>query len=365
MNSSAKKVAKFWGESYKGKEHDIYNFDPTRKYFCKLVTGKKEADCKEDWLEDWFFREYLSQSGRLESCLSVCCGTGERDRRINNLGYFKNCVSIDLSDFAIDSAKRAAAGAGMANIAYIQGDLNSLVLGENKYDLVYVAAGMHHIENLEHLVNQIHLCLKPGGYLFCDEYVGPNRTNLSPRHREIINSVIHLIPERLKATNEDNFIPGVFKKSHLLSGLLLLSRIGRLELDSHQHLENSGRLRSFGFRSLRFLNSIFRGSNRRKGFRYGKVFDVYPEVIKYRDPSEGVRSEEIIGVIKGKFRQTECHYYNGSILAFALDERFLRNYDGENPADVAILDMIIKMEMDFIKSGEIPSIHAAIVSRKT
>ncbi len=58
-------------------------------------------------------------------------------------------------------------------------------------------------------------------------------------------------------------------------------------------------------------------------FRYGKLWDIYPRLIKEKDPSEGIRSDEIIPILKKTFNgNVEIKYYNCSILHYALDQMF-------------------------------------------
>ena len=101
-----------------------------------------------------------------------------------------------------------------------------------------------------------------------------------------------------------------------------------------------------------------------KRFKYGQVYDLCPDSIKLGDPSEGVRSNEIIPIIKQRFNNTKVHYYNGSIIAYALDSKFFSNYNNSSKEDRAILDLLIGIEEKMIESGEIPPIHAIIVSQK-
>jgi len=364
MKKNNKKVSVFWSKTHSSSNIDIYSFLPTRKYFSSLVT-KNEGLEREDWLELWFKESYLNNLVPVENCLSLCCGHGERDLRIAKLGYFKNLLSLDVSEGAIIKAKKNANIAGFNNITYKIADLNNDSLPANSFDLIYVGAGMHHIENLEHLVDQIHKSLRPGGLFICDEYIGPNYSNLSYRHREIINSIIHLIPLRLKNATEYSFIPGKVKNSFIFSIYFFLLNLGKLDLTRYNQ-DNLIGIRKLGFRFFKFLNNSFSKIRFKSNneFFYGKVFDIYPENIKRGDPSEGVRANEIITVLKNKFANTDVHYYNGSILVYALDSNFFKNYDPNLKSDVELLENIIRIEKLMINNLEIPPVHAAVVCKK-
>ena len=50
-----------------------------------------------------------------------------------------------------------------------------MVLPENKFDLIYCNAFLHHIVNLEHLFEKIHKSLTSEGVLVVYEYAGENK----------------------------------------------------------------------------------------------------------------------------------------------------------------------------------------------
>jgi ubiquinone/menaquinone biosynthesis C-methylase UbiE len=366
MNSN-KKVAEFWSNHHYSTDNDIYNFLPARKYFSNLVTLESSNNETKDWLEIWFRNKYLNGKFPVENCLSLCCGHGERDIRIAELGYFKNCLSLDISEGALNIAKKNANDLGLSNINYQVADLNTFILPENTFDLVYVGAGMHHILNLDHLVNQIYKSLKTGGIFFCDEYVGPNYSNLTNRHREIINAIIHLIPKELKNAVETNFIPGWIKKNNLFLLIYLIINIGKIDYNNiNININNFKGLKKTVFKYFTKVNnyfSKFRKSENKK-FIFGKVFDIYPENIKKGDPSEGVRASEIIPILKNVFPSTEVYYYNGSLLAYVLDTKFFKNFNNNNHYHKQLFDFITNYEKFLIESREIPPIHAAIISTK-
>jgi SAM-dependent methyltransferase len=358
------RVSEFWAKSHSSKP-DIYNFAPARNYFYNQVNGSKGLMAGPDWFEEWFLKHYLKDKAPVNKCLSLCSGDGARDRRIARLGFFTSCLSIDISGGAIRKAEQAAHESGITNISYEVGDLNVLTLKPAEYDLVYVGAGMHHILNLEHAVGQIYESLKPGGYFVCDEYVGPAYSNLSPRHREIINSAIHLIPRRLRYASESNFVPVCFRRSPLLAGLYLLTKLGRIDPEALSASPDWPAYRRRALDFLKYASNIMKKIRGRNDYsRFGKLFDISPDNIRRGDPTEGVRADEIIPIIKQHFSETNVHYYNGSILCYALDEKFFTNYEATSQNDRTIFDFLVNMEIAMIECGEIPPIHAAIVSRR-
>jgi ubiquinone/menaquinone biosynthesis C-methylase UbiE len=359
------KVINQWNNSEFSTSLDLYSFQPVRDYFSSLITNNKDETAEDNWFEKWFIDKHLKDKIPIENCLTLCCGHGERDRRLAKMGVFQHCLGLDVNPQAIENAKKNASKRGYSNMLYEVSDLNVDHLKENSYDLVYVGGGMHHILNLEHLVNQIYKALKPGGLLVCDEYVGPAYNNLTNRHREIINSSIHLIPKRLRNTAEENFIPNFWKKSIIRTAFFLLYKLGSINIGNYKVSPNCPSYKKWIFRIGGNINSLLsRIRNHSDRFKYGQLFDISPERIKAGDPSEGIRSDEIIPIIKQKFEDTKVHYYNGSIIGYALDEKFFSNYNANSKKDRLLFDLLIDIEKKMIEIGEISSIHAIIVSQK-
>lgn len=116
-------------------------------------------------------------------------------------------------------------------------------------------------------------------------------------------------------------------------------------------------------KSLERLNRFL--MRRSKKFCFGKIWDIYPTLMK-KDPSEGIRSDEIIPIIKTTFKNdVNIRYFNGSILFYALDDRFYQNYDPNSKTDIELLDTLITIEKSMIDLGEIPPIFAHIVAHKS
>ena len=363
--SENSKIISGWNHSHFSEELDLYTFQPVKNYFYRCVSGDEEGIAKENWFEDWLIKTYLKDKIPVANCLTLCCGHGERDRRLAKMGVFKNCLGLDISPGAIEACKINASNEKFNNLKYATADLNKDSLKRNAYDLIYVGGGMHHILNLEHLVDEIYLSLKPGGLLVCDEYIGPSYNDLSNRHREIINSAIHLIPKRLRNATEQNFIPNYWRRSTLKNMIYVISNSRSFNFEKYEgsSMWPSYKKRIFNF-GKKILKIISKYQNKSNNFKYGQVFDVCPEIVKSGDPSEGVRSDEIVPIIKQKFKNTNTHYYNGSILSYALDKKFFLNFNSELKQDSNLLNLLIDLEKNTISSNEIPPVLGIIVSQK-
>jgi SAM-dependent methyltransferase len=367
--SEKRKVAARWGESAPTSEVTVYTFGPVTDYMLQCVCGDPEARASDGWVERWAIEEFLHDLIPVDECLSLCCGFGLKDRRLARLGMFKHCTALDISEGAIREAKIAAALEGINNIDYMAADLDTTDLGDEKYDLVYASGALHHLSQLEHVIGQIHRCLKPGGILLSDEYVGPAYNAFSDRHRELINAAIHLLPARLRHASEDTFVPrnwqsppwkrGLFESFRLLTLRPLTYNFERFQVPA-----TWPGYKKFAFSvANRLSNGLAHWRARKpKAFRFGQVWDSAPGKIRREDPSEGVRSDEIIPVVKSIFKDTTIRYFNSSIIHCALDRTFFANYDPEQ--DQPILKLLMEIERQMIGLQEIPPILAVIVARK-
>jgi SAM-dependent methyltransferase len=363
------KVAQRWGESAPCSEVNFYTFGPVMDYMLQCVSGEPDAQGSDGWFEQWAIKEFLHNRTPVDECLSLCCGFGAKDRRLARFGVFRRCTAIDFSEGAIQGAKASAAAAGIDNIDYRVADLDTADLGQEKYDLVYASGALHHISRLEHVVEEIHRCLKPGGILLSDEYVGPAYNDFSHRHREVVNAAMHLIPGRLRHARENTFVPRQWQSPPWKRGLFELLRLVTLRpltfnFEGFQVPATWPAYKRCIFALARRVSTTLANWQAQKPvkFRFGQIWDSAPEKIRRDDPSEGVRSDEIIPVVKSIFPDTTVRYFNGSILHFALDRKFFANYDPDR--DLPILQLLMEVERTMIDLQEIPPILAVIVARK-
>jgi hypothetical protein len=80
------------------------------------------------------------------------------------------------------------------------------------------------------------------------------------------------------------------------------------------------------------------------------------------DPSEAIRSDEIIDILKRDFEIIEMRPYGGALLHMLLSGT-AGNFDPTNEADVAILRTLVLMEVTLEEAGVLDSDFAAIVAR--
>jgi 2-polyprenyl-3-methyl-5-hydroxy-6-metoxy-1,4-benzoquinol methylase len=359
------KVADHWGKSAPEEAVNIFNFSPIQRYFYQNITGDESSSDYD--LTRWTVEKFLKDKKPIANLLSLGCGFGFLERALFRLGAFVKCTAIDISEAAIREATSRAKAENIHTIEYRVANLEELRLPPSTYDVIWMNGALHHLRRLEHVINVVKEALPPGGLLITNDFIGPNQQQLSERHREIINAVIHFIPSELRHANEGTFYPSFFRRP-LLRRLIfeawkvLTFKPGSLDIEA---LQIAPSLRGVKLRLYNLYRSIRRLQERkRRKFRFGKVWDNDPSYFRLVDPSECVRSADIVPVLRKTFPDIQVMDYYGSIVNFALDPKFIRKFRNGNPHHEKILELVLASEKTFVQIGEIPSCFAHIVCRK-
>ena len=159
--------------------------------------------------------------------------------------------------------------------------MNTAKFPAETYDAVYAHAALHHVFQLEHLLDQIKQTLKPGGLFVVYEYIGPSQMQFPRRDLELADIFLKLIPER------------------------------------------------------------YRKLQRRKGIKK-EAFRLSLDAMNSSDPSEGIRASEIVPLIASRFEIRHFRYVGGTLLLLVFneiagnfDENDRRNYAISKGADCA------------------------------
>jgi O-antigen biosynthesis protein len=277
------KISELWG--LKARENldgmnQLLEWDShpvTIAYVNRKITG----NAAESWLE-WFKKRYAFNP--FENALSLGSGSGglERELVIHDISRF--IEAFDISPQAIELAQKEAAKSHFeARISYHQADLNRHTFEPQKYDACFAVASLHHIQNLEFLVKQVHTALKPHGLFVIKDYIGPNRFQWTDKAESITNQVLAILPDSLRTNIRDGTT---------IKGCIKRPSIG--------------------------------------------------DVIKV-DPSEAVRSEEILKQVSKKFKLLFSAVYGGTLLQFLLAD-IIGNFKKDNPDHKALLELICLLE---------------------
>lgn len=314
----------------------------------RRLNRKVSGDGAEDWLA-YTLRRYFAGRLPLTRCYSLGCGHGEVERQLARLGAFARCEASDLSAGAIAEAQHAVRAEGLDNIVYAVADANSLALSDQAYDAVWAHASVHHFERLEHLFATVARALKPGGLFILNEYISPNRFQFPPAQRQAIQACLDLLPPayrrlspqvaqaRLSDAGEQRVLP-----PGLPQRLLDKWRDGDL-------------LAAVG-RRLRLLRAA------RTGAALEKTTASLPTArsVIAVDPSEAVRSAEIVPVLRQHFDIIEYKPLGGTILQFLLAD-IADNFEHDE-AGARLLEMLFAIEDALMDAGHLDSDFAYIVA---
>lgn len=131
---------------------------------------EKISDVSSDFdhflaLENRWIIQHLPPLAGLK-ILDIGCGLGEASLFFARRGA---CVTaVDLSEEMVRHSVTAAKGEGL-DIRGIISSAEDLEAGSEKYDVVYIANVLHHLEQPRDLIRKVAMVLKPGGKAFFTE----------------------------------------------------------------------------------------------------------------------------------------------------------------------------------------------------
>jgi len=261
------------------------------------------SDSPDHDCHQWFLEvaQDLGFSLPVSSALSLGCGFGDLERGYSQYNFAEVHEGIDVAEGAVTEAGRLAREAGMHHIRYSTADLNVAELPEERHAVVLAHQSVHHINRLEHLAEQVRRTLKPGGLFMMNEYVGLNRIQMDPAQREFGNRLFSLLPERyLQMANES----------------------------VRQTIEMAT-----------------------------------AEEVEAYDPSEAIRSEDIVDIMGDMLELVGRRDYGGNLLNHGLNN-IIGNFRPDNPLDDRWLRWLFNAEDCLLAEGA-PSDFSVLIYRKT
>jgi SAM-dependent methyltransferase len=354
MNPDVSKVGKFWSKEEPIENAGNFYASPlTRPYIIEMAYGKryvKDYADRSDFAQALFVSKYLAGK-RIRTILSLCCGFGYVERQFLALiPGVEKCLGLDVAEGAIQVARKRALEARLGNLHYECADLNNCSWQSEQYDLVIANGALHHINNLEGVLGGIRRTLRPDGLLYACEYVGASHADHSLRQIQLVNAAAFLLPPQLRSRRGLPFSRPQRVFNLVSKACSVAERKERPEWSPWK--KNAARL----------LKKIVKKRDGKLDF--GVVFISLKNELLRTDPSEGVRSSEIIPLIKKTFPIVEVRPFGGGILQNALDENFYDNFDRDNPLHVKTLELLCHIEQHFMATGEVNSDNAFIIAQK-
>lgn len=171
------KEAKYWGEIYRevidaGIFPDLQI--PFRKQKINAIWDDSELNF---FVRGKYIQKILNMSSykpKME-CLELCCGAGSLALEAARRGA--HVTGIDISFEAIQIGKnyqrKIKKQPSYGKIDLVVGDLNTLKLPEERYDIVFVWDGLHHILKIDHCISEVVKTLKDDGFFVVHDHVKP------------------------------------------------------------------------------------------------------------------------------------------------------------------------------------------------
>jgi ubiquinone/menaquinone biosynthesis C-methylase UbiE len=233
--------------------------------------------------------------------LSLGSGPGGVEINFAQMAPLAQIVCIDVNPELLSLGRQRAKEAGL-NMTFKEGDLNTIELPQNEFDLVFNHASLHHVIELERLSEQIERTLRPGGELYIVDVITRNGYRMWDETREVVKSLFKTLPSR-------------FRLNHTAYGNVRIDD-EIWEADTSEH------------------------------------------------SMECIRSEDILPVLNRKFSaRVYVPYFSISRRFF--DTMYGPNYNLENPLDRALLDWIWELDLHYLATARLrPETFFGIFGRK-
>jgi len=143
--------------------------------------------------------KHLEKGSKLR-VLSLCSGTADKETKLLRGVRDAEQVSLTLIELN-DSLVRMARSQlePLCEVHAVAMDANALDLGGERYDIVLCAAGLHHLVELERVLDQVSRGLvAEGEFWSIGEYVGRSGARLWPEAYAIANPFFRRLPEQYR-----------------------------------------------------------------------------------------------------------------------------------------------------------------------
>lgn len=265
------------------------------EYMNPLISGQAEIG----WLQAVALDYFPDPVAR---ALSLGCGGGGLERHGLQLRIAEEFDAFDVSADAVALAESLAVESGQSEqINYAVANLNKLEFGQDIYDAVFASQSVHHIQDLEHYMAQVHRTLRPGGLFIFNEYIGPNQFQWTEAQLFHARRLLGMIPESLRELIRE---PGI---KHTLERP-----------------------------TLEFMNNY--------------------------DPTEAIRSADILPAVEKHFTIVSRRDFGGTLLHLVLDN--IAGNLSNSDEGLQLLRGFFAEEQRLIATGEIFSDFTLVVARK-
>ena len=139
----------------------------------------------------------LRERGAAARMLSLGSGPGGVEIVIAQNAREAAIVCTDINPDLLQLGRQRARDMAL-NLDFVEADLNTVELPRGEYDIVFCHAALHHVIELEWLMDQVARSLRPGGVFITTDVVTRNGYLMWPETREVVLAIWKLLPVRFR-----------------------------------------------------------------------------------------------------------------------------------------------------------------------
>lgn len=144
---------------------------------------------------EYFAQRYCERP--YTEALSLGCAGGELERELMTLGAARHMLGIDISPRRIAGAKAVTPAELQGRLEFACEDLE-VWRPQGKLDLVIAKGVLHHIGRLEEWLQSIDSLLSDDGLIYFDDFVGPTRFQWTDAQLEMVNRLLERLSPELR-----------------------------------------------------------------------------------------------------------------------------------------------------------------------
>ena len=132
---------------------------------------------------------------------SICCGNGVLEKHIGSIYLGHDTAHIDGYDVSSGSIDVARANCkGLHGVEFHVCDVNVAIWSGGYLDAIFANGALHHVTALDHCLGQLAKALKPSGYLYVNDYMGPSRFQFTDVQLRLAREIPAKLPDRFVRT---------------------------------------------------------------------------------------------------------------------------------------------------------------------
>jgi SAM-dependent methyltransferase len=184
--------ASHWDKMYSTVRVATWHTNPIVNHeICCRIAG-----IPKHWLY-WLFQDKLAS--RPNTLLSIGCGDGSHELIIARNGFAGHVDAFDASPVGIANAQGIAESEGLNARFYVEtfdGFIAKPI--EKTYDVVLFVGSLHHVRDLEGMLDKVRRSINPGGIIIYNEYIGPCYIILPEAQVQIVNAAVAALASEFK-----------------------------------------------------------------------------------------------------------------------------------------------------------------------